>query len=864
MFKTWQKLSVFLVMAVIIGLLFSLPSQAAPIAADDVIRISEATTELDAHSYMGDISADGRYTLFSTSANVTSGDTNGVSDVFRRDNQTGEIIRVSVASNGTEANGDSGGWPVLSGDGRYIAFSSDATNLVSDDTNGQEDVFVHDTQTSTTARISVSTNGTEGNGASVKPSISDNGRYVAFHSGATNLVSGDTNGKRDVFLHDTQTGTTTRVSTHTNGTQGNDTSSFANISANGQYVVFFAAATNLVSGDTNGQDDVFRHDIQSGETIRVSVATGGAEGNGGSQVADISANGRFITFESWADNLVSGDTNNETDVFLHDVQTTTTNRVSTTSDGTEGNAGHYSPAISTDGRYVVFRSNSSNLVSGITTGTTVVNIFRRDTQTNTTSRVSVATDGTEGDATSNDPAISDDGRYIAFYSSSTTLVDWDRNDKRDIFLHDVQTATTNRISLASITASGDGASRKSDITADGRYVAFSSAAANLVSTDTNFSTDIFVRDTLTGVVRRVSVASDGTEANLSSYELDISDNGRYVTFASRAYNLVPGDTNGQTKDIFVHDLETGITSRVSVASNGTEADAGSDYPSISNDGRYVVFLSEATNLVGGDTNGEQDVFLHDTQTGMTRRISVASDGTEANNSSYSPAISADGHTATFNSYASNLVSDDTNNFGDVYMHDVQSGTTTRVSVSSSNEQANGNSLASASDVSADGRYIVFLSSATNLVTPSPKGALRIFIRDTQLGTTGQVSTAIVGGGSPDGAAYNPTISDNGRYVAFSSTSTNLVNGDTNGWTDTFIHDRETGGLVLASHTPGGMVGNASSDTPDISGNGRFVTFYSFATDLINDDSNGTPDVFLYEVGAIAGPTFTVYLPVVVR
>lgn len=870
MFKIWQKsfIFIFIGMAGIFALLFSSASQAAPatpLAAGDVIRVSEATTELSAHSYMGDISANGRYTVFSSSAeNVVPNDTNGVGDIFRYDNQSGDIIRVSVASNGTEADAGSG-WPVISGDGRYIAFHSDAANLVSGDTNGQGDVFVHDSQSGTTTRVSINTNGAEGNGASTRASISANGRYVTFHSAATNLVSGDTNGVDDIFIHDIQTGITSRASTHSNGTQGNGNSSFARISADGHYVVFYSSASNLVNGDANGVDDVFRHTVQSGETIRVSVATGGAEGNGSSQQADISANGRYIVFESSATNLIGSDTNGKADIFKRDVQSGTTSRVSIATDSSEGDGAQYDPAISDDGRYVVFGSTSSNLVSGITTGTTVGNIFRRDTQTNSTIRISVATDGAESDEHSYDPVISNDGRYIAFYTTATTLVDWDTNGKRDIFLHDVQMATTKRISLATSSVGGDKSSgNRPAISADGRYVAFSSSATNLVADDTNFSSDVFVHDMLTGLVRRVSVASDGTQGDNSSYPPAISGNGRYVVFASRASNLVAIDTNGQTKDIFIHDLETGSTSRVSDASNGTEANGESSNPVVSENGRYVAFSSEASNLVSGDTNGKEDVFLHDTQTGNTSRISVASAGTEANNRSLWPAISGDGLTIIFGSYADNLVSGDTNNHGDIFSHDVVQGTTTRLSVSSNNEQGNGSSLVTMPDMSVDGRYILFLSAATNLVANPADGALRIFVRDTQAGSTSQVVVPIVGGGSADGATLTSTISDDGRYIAFSSMSTNLVNGDTNGWTDAFVHDRETGGIVVASRTASGQVGNGRSDEAIMAGNGRFVAYHSSATDLINEDVNGFADVFLYEVEEIVAPTFTIYLPMTMK
>ena len=246
-----------------------------------------------------------------------------------------------------------------------MVFYSSASNLVSGDTNGWSDIFVHDRQTGQTTRVSVASDGTQGNSASDKPSISSDGRYVAFKSTATNLVSGDTNGFIDVFVHDRQTGQTTRVSLASDSTQGNGDSYSPSISADGRYVAFRSSASNLVSGDTNGTSDIFVHDRQGGGTTRVSVASDGTQGNGDSYSPSISADGRYVAFMSAASNLVSGDTCCS-DIFVHDRQSGQTTRVSVASDGAQGNNHSWYPSISADGRYVAFHSYASNLVSGDT------------------------------------------------------------------------------------------------------------------------------------------------------------------------------------------------------------------------------------------------------------------------------------------------------------------------------------------------------------------------------------------------------------------------------------------------------------------------------------------------------------------
>ena len=416
--------------------------------------------------------------------------------------------------------------------------------------------------------------------------------------------------------------------------------------------------------------------------VRVSVASDGSQAIGNSDTPALSDSGRFAAFESDASNLVPGDTNNSRDIFVHDTQTGTTSRVSVASDGTQATSYSSTPVLSGDGRYVAFESDASNLVPGDTNNSR--DIFVHDTQTGTTSRADVASDGTQA-STSTDlygtasPAISGDGRYVAFWSWATNLVPGDTNGYPDVFVHDMQTGTTVRVSVASNGTQANGASdnETSALSSDGRYVVFESDASNLVPGDTNNAGDIFVHDMQTGTTVRVSVASNGTQANSYSTWPAISGNGRYVAFESAASNLVPGDTN-KANDIFVHDMQTGTTVRVSVASNGTQGNAGkpygygSEFPVISDDGRYIAFTSESTNLVPGDTNKIADVFVHDMQTGTTSRVNVTSSGAQSNGDIGAvAALSGGGGYVSFSSDAPNLVPGDTNNDLDVFLRGLQ-------------------------------------------------------------------------------------------------------------------------------------------------------------------------------------------------
>jgi Tol biopolymer transport system component len=400
--------------------------------------------------------------------------------------------RVSVNNSGVQGNADSVSYGFsMSGDGRYVAFVSDATNLVSNDTNGFTDVFVYDRQTDTIERVSVSGTGAESNDVSDRPSISADGRYVAFQSDATNLIPSDTNASGDIFVRDRTLNTTERVSVATGGAEGNSISSgTCSISADGQFVAFLSSSTNLVSGDTNGARDIFVRDRTLNTTERVSVATSGAEGDYESSTPSISADGRYVAFDSSARNLGSGDTNNYRDIFVRDRTLNTTERVSVATGGAQSHAGSsYYPRISSDGRFVAFESTADNLGGG---DTNMANdIFVRDRTALTTERVSVDSNGMQGDGDSAYASLSADGRFVAFTSAATTLVTGDTNGANDVFVYDRQSHTMTRVSVNASGGQGNGYSDTPSLSADGYCVAFPSGASNLVSGDTNGYWDVF-------------------------------------------------------------------------------------------------------------------------------------------------------------------------------------------------------------------------------------------------------------------------------------------------------------------------------------------------------------------------------------
>jgi Tol biopolymer transport system component len=425
---------------------------------------------------------------------------------------------------------------------------------------------------------------------------------------------------------DAASGETSRVSVDSSGSQADDESGGGAISADGRFVTFYSFATNLVPGDANSTSDVFVRDRQTGATERISVDGTGNEGNGFSGQPAISADGRFVAFNSSATNLVPGDSNNMPDVFVHDRQTGATELVSVDGGGNAANGQSEQPAISADGRFVAFRSPASNLVPGDTND--AHDVFVHDRQTGATERVSVDEAGNEGNAFSSEPAISTDGRFVAFFSDSSNLVADDTNGQFDVFVHDRQTGATERVSVDGVGAQGNSSSYRAAISADGRLVSFNSDATNLVPDDTNGRGDVFVHDRQTGATERISVGGGGAQGDNDSYDPAISSDGRFVVFDSWASNLVPGDV-ADTYDVFVHDRQTGATERVNVDGSGAGANGFSFSGSnaISADGGLVAFTSYASNLVAGDTNGTADVFVH--ERGGSTAINSASQDADA-------------------------------------------------------------------------------------------------------------------------------------------------------------------------------------------------------------------------------------------
>jgi|CXWL01.1.fsa_nt_gi Tol biopolymer transport system component len=408
--------------------------------------------------------------------------------------------------------------------------------------------------------ITAAPDGSPANSGSLNASISANGRYVVFESGATNLVSSDTNSVWDVFVRDLRRGVTERVSVDSVGTQGNNHSTTSTISPDGRYVAFSSAASNLVPGDTNGVRDIFLHDRRSGATERISVDDAGNQADGTTIRPVLSADGRYVAFDSFAHNLVDGRPLRVGEVLLRDRTTGHIERVSVNDAGEQAIGGSSVAGISDDGRYVAFVSNAANLVPG---PTNLSQVYVRDRKGNVTERVSVATNGDQANSesfTSMPFSMSRDGRYVTFYSS----------------------------------------------------------ADNLDAQDTNAASDAFVRDRHRRKTTRLSVSSEGIEGNDGGQWPTISADGRYVAFLSAATNLVRGDNNG-VSDVFVHDLTKRTTERGSVGPEGMEANDSSGVPTISRNGHTLVFWSSATNLIEADTAGVSQFYAIDTHLLRTKR-----------------------------------------------------------------------------------------------------------------------------------------------------------------------------------------------------------------------------------------------------
>jgi Tol biopolymer transport system component len=767
------------------------------------VSVGPAGAQASGPSFSPAISADGRVVAFASAApDLVAGDTNHSTDVFVHDLATGITTRVSHPTGGTQAAGDSD-QPALSGDGSVVVFTSTARDMVADDHDSYADVFRHDRASNTTKRVSIDRSGGDPDGDSTAPDVSVDGKVIAFASDASDLIASDSNGTTDVFV--SEGGIIERVDVGTPQPSGGPSFS-PSLSGDGKRVAFASDATNLVQGDTNGKTDIFLFDRLSGSTTRVSVAGDGTTfADGGSTEPAVSANGQFVSFTSDATNLLDpgADTNGAADVFGRDLTLAKTTRESVGPAGAQATQRSSGPEVSSDGGVVAFVSSAPE-VAQPPARIGSADAYVRDRAGGVTTRISGRGGGEPagGPFGSTSPALAGGGRVVAFASFSPDLVPGDTNGASDVFVRDSDTGLISRVSVDGAGGQADGASTDPAISADGRYVAFTSTAANLVPDDTNGVADVFVHDRVAGTTARVSLPGGSGQFDVPSGEPAMSADGTYVAFVAGpglgAAGPAPSGSAAMT-DVYVRHRRLGLTLKISGTPDNAPADGPSRAPVLAGDGQTVAFSSVATNLVPGDTNRVADVFVaRFTVTGegsdiinvslptIEARVSVASSGAQASGPSTEPSLSADGRFVAFTSEAPDLVAGDSNGLADVFVHDRVAKTTARVSTGPGGAQVTGASREPS--MSGDGRSVAFTSDAPDLTGPAAGNPVPgVFLRDLAGGLNIRVS-ALPNGAAENGSSRGPALAADSRAVAFSSDATNLAAADTNSVSDVFVRD----------------------------------------------------------------------------
>ncbi|MCA9260624.1 MAG: PD40 domain-containing protein, partial [Planctomycetales bacterium] len=704
--------------------------------------------------------------------------------------------------------------------------------------------------------------------------------YVVFESDASNLdaLGSDTNSFRDVYCRDLLTGTTQLVSVAPSGAASGDGWSFSSrISADGRFVAFVSEAGNLTNvADGNQSEivvqerrDVFVRDMQTGVTSVLS-----SRGNHRSDHFSVTPDFAEFAFETRADNLVPGDVNSQQDVVLYEASSSAATLLSRRDPSLPAEilGGGGLSSVTPDGRYVAFNAaGSTDYAPGVTfTGFQTGSAYVRDRLTGELAVVDLTTDPSVSGGGFN-PILTPDGRFVAFWSrvptgGSTPLlddIDYSAGDffwGRDVYLRDMEAGVTQIISVdPSGTQSNNGQGVFSPlehaVSDDGRYVAFTSKASNLIDDVANPSgfVAIYLRDTWTQTTTLVShnIANDRVITG-SSFNLSMTADGRFITFTSQATDLTANDDNGQP-DVFQWNRETDAVELLSVndagagPGNGDSGGATGFRPQMSADGRFVAFASRASNLIAGDVNNVDDIFVRDTVAGSTTLASVSSGGVPANLSSSYPAISPNGAQIAFISFANNISAVPIAQFGNqLYVHDLTTGETTLASVNSSGASSGNRAVVLTSNAadwptfSDDGRYIAFRSEASDLV----EGFVEqnqlfqpdVFVRDLQNETTQLVTYDDSGtGGSSQENAGVKFLFANGEKAElfFDSNSGDLFPGDRNVATDVFAFDLagrgRVAGTVLADVDENGVFDN---DEDGLAGIAVFL----------DSNSNGRPDV----------------------
>ncbi len=731
--------------------------------------------------------------------------------------------------------------PSISADGRYVVFASQAFNLIPGDINRREDVFLYDRATGETVLISRADDGAQGDFESSAPVISANGRYVAYMTWSSNLLPEEMfyNG---IVVLDRVTGELDTVSQSTAGELPYGVQGQPSISADGRYVTFVSNAPNLIDNlwaycDSGNPDcsEVFLHDRQTGETIVLSRNALGQLADDSSHLPVISTGGQMVVFDSLATNLLDGQPGAPDippgirHVYAYDLASGKLSLVSRAGDGAPANGESYAPTVSPDGRLVAFASTATNLAP---VAPAVDNVFLHDRDTGETSLISRGTGGAHADSGSWAPAFATDGGTLAFSSLAGNLVPDDVNGRRDIFVYDLDAATLTLVSRHRSGLPSDGDSENPAVSDGGRFIAFETYATNLGNSVVDGVLDVALLDREREGTTWVTARSPSLQGNSESRSPAISADGRFVAFDSYANNLVVGDNNGFW-DIFVYDRQTGFTSLIG---RGGPAIGHLRWPVISADGRYVAFESDIP--FGSQEDTHSRVYIYDRQTGLTELVSRGYDGSPANNWSNNPALSHDGRYVVFHSLASNLVPDDDEDGRNIFFYDHLTRALTRLSWESMN-LAGAIMKPGKLAVSADGRYIAF-TAAIGVGDWHD----HVFIFDRISGETTRVTPQ-----PPADFALSPQVgnfSADSRFLVYASDMVLPNENDTNDTYDVFVYDRETGLTKLVSRSSSGELAQGSSNDPTISADGRYVAFESYSKNLAPITDHHPNHVYLHD------------------
>jgi hypothetical protein len=918
-------------------------------------------TSGDADSFNPILSSDGNFIAFtSAAADFLQGMTQTTQNVFLYNRTLNTITLVSHRAGNLleDGHGDSVDQG-FSGDGRYLVFGSRSGILVTGQVNSPgtgENEFLYDRGTGITSLVSHSRVGAANTPANTALDstavISADGNFVAFTSDGTDLVANQTGSvpnspSPNVFLYNRVAGTNTLLS----GVRGSPSmtanqSGLPAINNDGSVVAFASYATNLIPGQVAGASspvaNVFLFRRTGGTLTLVSHANGlpSTTAHGTSSSPTLSGDGNLLAFKSTADNLIPGQTGGNgsvtfppsqfdttaSNVFLFNASsnqlilvshvsgqpTTAAGSVPLRADVTDVSDVNQLPhvptfpdilklSLSTDGHFLAYHAQATNLVPGQTGRAGIDNVFLYDTQAGSTVLVSGShgSGSAGGNGRSVNPVLNRDGTFLAFTSLATDLTDPSAgvsvtNGQTNVWLYTRTTPAVQLVSHSAMVVVGAGAeSHVTSVSADGRYAVFTSTATNLVpgQVDANFSSNVFLFDRETNTTTLVSHV---TGAPVSAGDQDsgaaaISADGSIVTFVSYATNLVPGQTPnptaGFTHDVYRYNRKTDTTTLVS-GSGGSAVTGGNDIsgpeivsggqvlldtaiPAISADGRYIAFSSFATDLLPGSSQVRgTNVFLHDAVANTLTLVShVSGDPTRAqgfagdiHGAPAQPILSDDGRFVVFEygpDFSGTPVQlvpgQATSAPVDVYRYDRTTGTNRLVSHTSSSTTTGGDNGSHDAVISADGSTVAFASQASNLVAgQSGQTDSNVFLynagdQSVTLVSHASGSTTITAGGR----SISPAINGNGQFVAFASEANDLMPGVVNpaGSRNVYEYSRQTGQSTLVSTHAGSrtIAANGDSDNPKIDDTGSLIAYQSLASELVPGQvGGGLENVFVWD------------------